>query len=246
MPAASWPSTLWLVRHGESVANVASVAAWRAGAEVIETTGRDADVDLTELGVIQARTLGRWLAALPEAHQPQHALVSPYLRARRTAELALEGVGGPGGVSSRLDERLRDRELGVLDGLTQFGIEARHPDEAAMRALLGKFYHRPSGGESWADVALRLRGVLADLRADHAGQRVIVVAHDVVVLLFRYLLEGLDEPTVLDIGRHTSVRNCGATWYELRPGHGLVLQRYNAVIGPDGILRSDEQVDRSA
>ncbi|MEE3921664.1 histidine phosphatase family protein [Micromonospora sp. BRA006-A] len=93
------------------------------------------------------------------------AVVSPYLRAVRTAELALDGTGIPASV----DERLRDRELGVLDGLTAHGVTRRHPEEAQRRTRLGKFYYRPPGGESWTDVALRLRALLGDLRRDHEG-----------------------------------------------------------------------------
>ncbi|MCU4183319.1 histidine phosphatase family protein [Acidiferrimicrobium sp. IK] len=236
--SGEWPESLWLVRHGESVGNAASARAWAEGKEVIDVSERDADVDLTERGRTQAETLGRWLASLPRSEQPTDALVSPYLRARHTARIALEPLGGPGAVGWHVDERLRDRELGVLDRLTAKGIEARYPAEADARRRLGKFYHRPAGGESWADVALRLRGVLTSLRADHGGQRVVVFAHDIVVLLFRYLLEGLDEQGVLDIARHTAVLNCGVTHYDRDPGAGLVLRRYNAVIGADGRLEA--------
>jgi probable phosphoglycerate mutase len=238
MAASSWPSALWLVRHGESVGNAASERAWRDGAEVIDVAERDADVDLTERGVTQAETLGRWMALMPEQDRPQRVLVSTYVRAQRTADLALAGLEGD--LPRHTDERLRDREMGVLDRLTQAGIEARQPEEAAMRARLGKFYHRPSGGESWCDVALRLRSVVSDLRRDHAGERVIIFAHDIVVLLFRYLIEGLDERGVLEVAQHTAVRNCGVTWYDLHQDRGLVLRHYNAVIDPDGTLHPGE------
>ena len=238
MPTPGWPSSLWLVRHGESVGNAASQAAWAAGAEEIDVAQRDADVDLTDRGMTQAETVGCWLAAMPPEERPQRALVSTYRRAQRTASIALDAIGGTEAVPSRLDERLRDRELGVLDRLTQKGIEARFPAEAAARARLGKFYHRPACGESWADVALRLRCVLADLRLDHEGERVILFAHDIVVLLFRYLIEGLDEATVLGIGHRTAPVNGGITWYDLHEGKGMVLQAYNAVVEPDGTLRT--------
>ena len=73
------------------------------------------------------------------------------------------------------------------------GIEAKFPELAAQRALVGKFYFRPPGGESWCDVILRLRSVLEMLRRDHVGERVLIVAHQVIVNCFRYLLECLDE-----------------------------------------------------
>ena len=43
---------LWLVRHGESVGNVAATAAEAARAEMIELASRDADVPLSELSLI--------------------------------------------------------------------------------------------------------------------------------------------------------------------------------------------------
>ena len=233
---AGWPSSLWLVRHGESVGNAAAAEARRQGLEVIDVVARDADVDLTAHGRAQAEALGRWLAALPDNERPEVGLVSPYLRARRTASIALQRLGSE--VPVRVDERHRDRELGVLDRLTAKGIEARYPEEAAARRRLGKFYHRPAGGESWADVLLRVRSALFDLRADHAGQRVLVVAHDLVVILFRYLLEGLNEAQVLEISREAGPLNCGITYYQLHEREGLVLRNYNAVIDEEGRMES--------
>ena len=65
----------------------------------------------------------------------------------------------------RTDERLRERDFGAFDGMTGAGIREQYPDEAKRRDLLGKFYYRPPGGESWADVALRIRSLLWPPRA---------------------------------------------------------------------------------
>lgn len=230
--SGGWPQALWLVRHGESAGNAAAAAAWAAGSEVIDIDPPDPAVDLTPQGCLQAEAVGRWLAALPPDERPEQAVVSPYLRTRRTAGIALAQMEPE--VPVVFDERIRDRELGVLDRLTARGIEVRHPEEAAARRRLGKFYHRPAGGESWADVLLRLRSALGDLRGEYAGRRVLVVAHDVVVILFRYLLEGLDEAAALDISRHTAPVNCGITYYQLHEQRGLVLREYNTVIDREG------------
>src|SRR3546814_12403268 len=87
--------------------------------------------------------------------------VSPYRRARQTLAIALGEYAAVVGV----DERIRDRELGVLDRLTTNGVERLYPEEAERRRHLGKYYHRPPGGESWAAAALRLRSSLGDLFA---------------------------------------------------------------------------------
>ena len=99
------------------------------------------------------------------------------------------------------DERLREREFGVFDRLTTLGIREKYPEEAEHRKMLGKFYHRPPGGESWADVILRLRGALDTISLHHADRRVLIVCHQVVVLCLRYILEEMDEAQILAIDR---------------------------------------------
>lgn len=197
---------LWLVRHGESIGNVAATAAERAQDEVIALDIRDADVPLSDTGIEQARALAAPLLGADET--PQIAWLSPYLRARQTFAFAVEG--GPAIPHVRTDERLRDRELGILDLLTRWGVAARHPEEAARRVRLGKYYHRPPGGESWADVSLRLRSFLHDASAVDARVG-LVVAHDAVVMLLVALLTGMDEAELLQFASMNTVLNASLT-----------------------------------
>ena len=118
-----------------------------------------------------------------------------------------------------VDERLRDRELGVLDLLTARGVAARHPAEAARRRRLGKFYYRPPGGESWADVLLRLRALLRELREDHPDERVVLFGHEATVLLVRYLVEGLSEAELMAVAHSTAVANCSVSSWQRTDGH---------------------------
>ena len=119
----NWPDRLWLVRHGQSQGNVARDAAHEAGLSVIDLDIRDVDVPLSELGRQQADATGRWFAALPEDERPEVIISSPYIRARQTAEAICQAGAGNGGPRRPiLDERLREREFGVFDGLTGKGI----------------------------------------------------------------------------------------------------------------------------
>ena len=227
-----WPQALWIVRHGESAGNVARDAAQAAGATRIDIALRDVDVPLSALGVRQATALGHWFAAMPPRERPDVVLVSPYLRARQTADQVMDAGGvAPGLVTHEVDERLREKELGLLDRLTRLGIEQEFPEQAELRRRVGKFYHRPPCGESWCDVILRLRSALDTVSLHYSGRRVLVVGHQVVVLCLRYLLEDLDENRILAIDRQADVANCGVTEYRFDPGQGpnggLVLHRYN-------------------
>jgi len=217
-----WPDALYIVRHGESAGNVARDAAYAAGLSVIDIAERDVDVPLSAAGEAQSDALGRWFAHMPADARPNVVLVSPYLRARHTASI-VESVGGVAPDSVTLaDERLREKEFGILDRLTKLGIEQRFPEQAEARARIGKFYFRPPGGESWCDVILRLRSVFDTISLHHSGpgKRVLIVAHQVIVLCCRYLLEGLDEAQILAIDRERDVANCGVTWYTINRSRG--------------------------
>jgi broad specificity phosphatase PhoE len=118
------------------------------------------------------------------------------------------------------DERLREKEFGVLDRLTKVGIRQKYPELSEQRAHVGKFYFRPPGGESWCDVLLRLRSVLDTLTREYRRQRVLIVAHQVIVNCLRYLLERMDEQQIMEIDRGADVPNCSVTSYEFDPRAG--------------------------
>jgi probable phosphoglycerate mutase len=228
-----WPSRLLLVRHGESAGNVAGNAAHSAGLSHIDVSARDADLPLSRLGKQQSIALGAWLSRRPSGERPEIVLTSPYRRARETAAL----IRKSGGLTSTappavIDERLREREFGILDRLTIAGIAKYFPEQAEFRNVLGKFYHRPPGGESWCDVILRLRSAVDTLSLHYPNRRVLIVAHEVVVLCLRYLLEDMDEAGILAIDRQGDVANCSITEYAYQDARldkqgSMVLLRYN-------------------
>jgi broad specificity phosphatase PhoE len=219
------PQVLWLVRHGESMGNVADAQAQQAKAGRLELDVRDPDVPLSDTGRSQGEALGKWLAEQPEDQRPTAVLSSPFQRALTTAELATANLG----IRVRTDERLRERDFGAFDGMTGAGIREQFPDEAKRRDLLGKFYYRPPGGESWADVALRVRSVLATEGLRYDCERLMIVAHQAVIMVFRYVLEELTEQELLEVDKEQQVANASLTRYD-RDGDGnLRLTSFNDV-----------------
>ena len=219
---------LTLIRHGQSAANVAFPLADEQGLLDAGLSGRDTDVELTDLGTEQARAVGRRLAALSPGELPEVVVTSPYLRARETWRIAAETSGlalpAPG-----TDDRLVDRLTGELEMLTRAAIRQRFPDEQARLEQAGEYAYRPPGGETFAEIAERLSSFLDDLNRDHAGQRVLVVAHDAVVLMMRYVIEDLDMTRIAAVvAEHGQVRNASVTTFR-ESGGRLVLDRYNEV-----------------
>jgi broad specificity phosphatase PhoE len=234
MVQQKWPQQIWIVRHGQSAGNVARDAAEAAGLHLIDIATRDIDVPLSPLGERQAEALGHWFAEMPESERPTVVMCSSYVRARDTARIVLETCGMPlDTVTFAVDERLREKEFGILDRLTRQGITEKFPELHEQRTHVGKFYFRPPGGESWCDVILRLRNVLDTISREYRGERVLIVGHQVIVNCFRYLLERLDEHQILEIDRAADVPNCSVTAYEFDPSAGrngkLVLRLVNFV-----------------
>src|SRR4051794_3016311 len=170
---------------------------------------RDADVPLSDTGRQQAAALGRWLAERRGGPYPDAVISSPYRRAAETAGIAFDGLP----VEVDHDERLRERDLGLFDGLTGLGIRARYPAESERRSRVGKFYYQPPSGESWVDVVLRVRSLLKDLE-QFDGVHVWLVTHQAVIMAHRFVLEALDEERVLKLSRDEPLPNASMTVYE--------------------------------
>jgi broad specificity phosphatase PhoE len=231
-----WPDLLWIVRHGQSAGNVARDEAEAAGEHLIDIATRDMDTPLSPLGERQADAIGRWFGEMATPARPNVVLCSPYVRALQTARRLLQAAAiDEEDVTFVCDERLREKEFGILDRLTVHGIRQKYPELSAQRRHVGKFYFRPPGGESWCDVILRLRSVIEMITREYRRERVLIVAHQVTVNCMRYLLERLNESEILAIDRQADVPNCGVTSYEFDPSagrHGKLVPRLVNFVSP--------------
>lgn len=153
-------TTLIVVRHGETL--------WNREKRMQGTT----DTQLSEIGLAQARAVGRRLAA-----RDFKALYSSDLsRARDTARV----IGEHCGHEVVIDARLQERRFGIFEGLTAAEIVARYPDEHARFASRDPDYEVP-GGECARKFTLRCLGALAEIADRHRGGEVVVVTHGLVL-----------------------------------------------------------------
>jgi broad specificity phosphatase PhoE len=218
--SASDDHVVWAVRHGRSVANEVFARAENPGSEDASVAGRDADVDLSPRGLAQAATLARWARHQNEHDLPELIVCSPYLRTRRTLEVLLAALPEDHPliqVPVRWDERIRDREMGILELLTPRKIARDHPDEAARRQRVGDYYYRPPGGESLADVGLRVRQVVRELQTSRT-KRVLLIGHDATILMLHAVMIGLVDGDLLDWSREHPVPNVSVTCWHERDG----------------------------
>ncbi|MFF6781535.1 histidine phosphatase family protein [Streptomyces sp. NPDC012510] len=194
-----------MVRHGQSTANAAYAEAERTGSTE-PLPGLGSEVPLSEPGRAQARALGAWLAGISgdgsddrsgdgNGHDggrgPDLVVCSPYVRARQTWEMMAGHPRVTVPPPFLVDERLRDREMGVFEMHPPGALRARSPEEAARRERLGDWFYRPPGGEALTDVVLRVRDFVDELDRAAPGRRVLLVAHDAIAVALRLVFAGL-------------------------------------------------------
>lgn len=218
---------LTVIRHGQSTANVLFAEAEETGDPALAVPERtDAGVPLSRWGVRQARAVGRWFARLSPADRPEIVVCSPYLRAVQTwdAVAVTAREANVPAADALIDERLRDREMGALELMTGPAIRERAVDEAARRERVGEWFYRPPGGESLADVTVRVRDFLNEVRVPAAGRHVLLVTHDSVAAAVRRVLAGVGAPPP----DPEPVRNASVSTWE-GDGTRMRLSRFGAV-----------------
>ncbi|MBX7166200.1 MAG: histidine phosphatase family protein [Pirellulales bacterium] len=146
---------LYLVRHGESVFN----AEGRIQGQL--------DPPLSELGLRQATALAEAFTG----QTIQAVFASPLARAWQTAEPICAALD----VGAQADERLKEINAGIFQGLRWDEIQAAHPEAAARWRAQEPDFVVPQG-ESRRALMARALAVLEAIR-ETGLERVLVVAH---------------------------------------------------------------------
>lgn len=189
-------TTLVWVRHGEADSN-------RDG-----RFGGHSPVPLTERGRRQAEATARAIVRL----EPTAIVSSDLVRARQTAEPIAAACQLP----LVLDPGLRERSVGILDGLSFAEAEERHPELwARMRSRDPGAV--PDGGETQEAVFARVAGALDRVLEAHRGGRVVVVSHGLALYHAFSHVCGLGCPS-LGHSVFVLVDNCSMSRVEHRRG----------------------------
>ena len=174
---------IFLIRHGESVANVGENYVSRVP---------DHLVSLTEEGKKQARETGVRLAEYCRKKGIDLSAAriwrSPFLRTRQTSEEFNRALGI---TDIREDITLTEQQFGLFDALPVSEWERQYPNEYAeyMRQVKnkGKFYARLPMGESPFDVAIRVHQFMGTIYRDlekHGTDTLFIFTHGTTLRAF--------------------------------------------------------------
>ncbi len=183
-----------IIRHGQSQGN----AEGRFGGHT--------DTPLSPHGRRQAEATARALA--PEKFDAIYSSDLP--RAIETATPLARLTGAP----LENTEALRERSVGVMEGLTFEEAAEQHPEQ--YQALLRRdFEHVLLGGESYRQTLDRASRKLDEVIEQHKGRRIALFAHTgTICILILHLMGALDAPELKPVWIATA--NCGIARFELR------------------------------
>ena len=182
-----------VVRHGETHWNIEGR---RQG---------HLDSTLTEKGRAQAEALSQRFT--PDSCSAIYS--SDLGRAYETARI----IAAKTGHEVIADERLRERNLGIFQGLDGNEIRERYPVEYEQHRNGGADHAVPSG-ESFRDQTRRNMLCLEELTQRHAGETIMAVTHGgVLSALFRHTLA-----IPLDAPRRFSFKNASINLFKCQDG----------------------------
>lgn len=164
------PTTIWLLRHAET-----------ASPHILH--GAESDIGLSERGHEQARRM----AQLAAEFRPQALVSSGMLRARLTAE----PIAAACGLTVRIEPQLHERAVGMMSGQPTGENAVWTRTLAQWQA--GNTGYAEGGAESFDAIRDRVLPVWQRLADEYVGQRVVVIAHGMVIrVLLLCLLYGQD------------------------------------------------------
>jgi len=165
-----------LIRHGETE--------WNSQ----QRMQGHSNSDLSSVGQAQIQALGQWMKNVPF----DHIYSSDSLRAKQTAEAITQFSGH----ELKIDLRLREKNLGVFEGLTSEEARERHPEVFRLFKTAGSKYVIDEG-ESTQQLQDRALEIVDEIRIKHLEERVLLVTHGgfIRVVMKHYLGLSLETPT---------------------------------------------------
>lgn len=163
-------TTLLLIRHGQSEANLSNCFAGHL------------DAPLTELGRQQAACTAAFVAG---AYSVDVVYASDLSRAFATGEAVSEKVG----VAIRPEIGLREIEAGQWEGVPFSQLQETYPEDYGLW-LTDIGNSRATGGESVAELANRVEATLRQIAEENPGKTVVIATHATPIRSVQWKVSG--------------------------------------------------------
>jgi len=174
----TYKNNYFVLRHGEATYNVRRVVT----SKISEAS--DEPSILTDIGKKQARDAAEKLAK----ESIDYIYSSPYKRAMHTASIVAEKLG----LSVIRDDRLREVDVGALDGIT-YGEYQEH-----FRGI-DRLTHAVEGGESLIDLRNRMKEFIDDMEEKYSHKNILVVSHGDPIWMLESTFRGAEGKDILKI-----------------------------------------------
>jgi len=217
------PVDLVLVRHGESEGNLFDKMK-EGGVRSCLKSRHTSDFRLSDLVRIQANRTGKIVQEQIGPFDKMYC--SEYVRAIETAAY-MNLPESQFNTSSLIREMDSGSHRGLPHPLQEYEKQMAELSNGAWWLPYGGV-----GGESFADLSLRMRAFLNHLQETASGLRVLVVCHAHVIRAIRSLMEDVKAPEFDSLLRW-EIPNCHIRWYTRREATGMLHQQHFKVIGLD-------------
>ena len=175
-------NTYYFLRHGESKKNkLGIVSSWP----------EKKPMPLTAKGISDIKKVAKVL----EKENIDLIFTSDLLRARQTAEI----VGKEVGVKPVLEKRIRENDMGIMNGKSidelgkVWGKEGETPTEHYLR----RFDGAPSKAETWKAVQKRLWNFVQEMEKKYTGKNILIVSHELPMTLFETMAKGFSRKEIV-------------------------------------------------
>ncbi|MCH7552341.1 class I tRNA ligase family protein, partial [Patescibacteria group bacterium] len=175
-------NTYYFLRHGESKKNkLGIVSSWP----------EKKPMPLTVKGISDIKKIAKVL----KKKNIDLIFTSNLLRARQTAEI----VGKEVGVKPVLEKRIRENDMGIMNGKSidelgkVWGKEGETPTEHYLR----RFDGAPSKAETWKAVQKRLWNFVQEMEKKYTGKNILIVSHELPMTLFETMAKGFSRKEIV-------------------------------------------------
>ncbi len=228
------PQTLVLVRHAESVFNVARPAVSDArflkndSARNLLGNNPDHRIELSAAGIASLEKTGAFIRQKFGVFDA--AYHSGFTRTKKTLDGILSAYTPEERekILVRKSQLIRERDAGYTYNLIEQEVLTYFPWLQSYWKFNGTFFARPVGGESIATVADRIEMFLRFLGEDYPSQKILVTLHGRALAALRFVLEDWTYEQAEEFIEGPSPSNCGITVYEYsKEEKKLVLREYD-------------------